>query len=259
VRARRAKPAGRPARPGDARRNRAALKVDVAWAGRILAMHGHGDLTLGHVSARSGDRVLIKRKGLGLEEVAPRDIQEVDLDGRKIAGPGNVHLEVVLHAEVYRARPDVGAVIHTHPIHSTAFGATNGTLRYLTHDALLFPDGLGLFESADLVTTAEGGRALAQALGPRRAVLLRNHGTLVVGRDLPWAVLAALTLERALHIQAVAASLGALRPMPELLVEPLFQTKYRDAFIVEYWDYWLRLLRDRGLAKGMPARRAPRA
>jgi L-fuculose-phosphate aldolase len=236
-----------------ARASTAALKVAVAWACRILAMHGHGDLTLGHVSARAGDRVLIKRKGLGLEEVTPRDVQEVDLDGRKRAGPGNVHLEVVLHTEVYRARRDVGAVIHTHPVHSTAFGATTGTLRYLTHESLLFPDGIGVFDdTADLVTTVDGGRALARALGSRRAVLLRNHGTLVVGKDVPWAVLSALTLERALQMQAVAGGLGELRPIPESLVGPLHTSKYRDMFTDEYWAYWLRTLRARGLAKGMP-------
>lgn len=239
-----------------ARRSVPALKDAVAWACRILAMHGHGDLTLGHVSARAGDRVLIKRKGLGLEEVTPRDVHEVDLDGGKVAGPGSVHLEVVLHTEVYRARPDVGAVIHTHPVHSAAFGATGGTLRYLTHDSLLFPDGLGVYdESADLVTTAEGGRALARALGGRRAVLLRNHGTLVVGKDVPWAVLTALTLERALHIQAVASRFGDLRPIPDAVVRSLHTSKYRDMFTNEYWDYWLRTLRARGLAKGMPASR----
>lgn len=236
-----------------------ALKETVAWACRILAMHGHGDLTLGHVSAGAGDRVLIKRKGLGLEEVTPRDVQEVDLDGRKLAGRGNVHLEVVLHTEVYRARADVGAVIHTHPVHSAAFGATGGTLRYLTHDSLLFPDGIGMFEeSADLVTTAEGGRALARALGGRRAVLLRNHGTLVVGKDVPWAVLTALTLERALQMQAVASGFGDLRPIPDALVAPLHTSKYRDMFTDEYWDYWLRILRARGLSKGMPATRRAR-
>jgi L-fuculose-phosphate aldolase len=234
----------------------AALKTDVAWACRILAMYGHGDLTLGHVSARDGERVLIKRKGLGLEEVTPRDVQIVDMDGRKVAGPGTMHLEVVLHTEVYRARADVGAVVHTHPMHSTALGATGGRLQYLTHDALLFPEGIAIFDdTVDLVTTAEGGQALARALGSRRAVLLRNHGTLVVGKDLRWAVLAAVTLERALQMQATASPLGELRPIPDALVATLHLSKYRDAFTGEYWDYWIRTLRARGLAKGMPGLR----
>lgn len=234
----------------------AALREDVAWACRILAMYGHGDLTLGHVSARDGDHVLIKRKGLGLEEVTPRDLQVVDMDGRKVAGPGKMHLEVVLHTEVYRARADVGAVIHTHPMYSTALGATDSRLQYLTHDALLFPEGVAIFDDTmDLVTTAEGGQALARALGDRRVVLLRNHGTLVVGKDLRWAVLAAVTLERALQMQITALSLGELRPIPVALLAPLHASKYRNVFTDEYWDYWIRTLRARGLAKGMPASR----
>jgi len=233
-----------------------SVKETVAWACRILALHGHGDLTLGHVSARAGDRIFMKRKGLGLEEITPRDVQELDLDGRKRAGPGTVHLEVVLHTEVYRARPDVGAVIHTHPMHSTAFGATDAGLRVLTHDGLLFPEGIGVFnETADLVTTPDGGRAVARALGARRAVVLRNHGTLVVGKDVQWAVLTALTLERALALQALASQFGTLRPIADALIGPLHASKYRDMFTTEYWEYWIRMLRARGLAGGMPARR----
>jgi L-fuculose-phosphate aldolase len=121
----------------------------------------------------------------------------------------------------------------------------------------MFPDGIGLFdESADLVTTIEGGRAVARALGTRPAVLLRNHGTLVVGKDLRWAVLTALTLERSLHMQTIAAGFGDPRPIPESVVGSLHLSKYRDSFMDEYWGYWLRILRAQGLAKGMPVRRA---
>jgi ribulose-5-phosphate 4-epimerase/fuculose-1-phosphate aldolase len=87
-------------------------------------------------------------------------------------------------------------------------------------------------------------------------VLLRNHGTLVVGKDLRWAVLAALTLERTLEMQAIAAGFGAPRPIPESVVGSLHLSKFRDSFMDEYWGYWLRIVRARGLATGMPARRS---
>ena len=80
----------------------------MAWACRILALEGSADLTLGHVSAREpdGDGVFIKRKGVALDEVEPDDV--VDL-----ADPGAaLHLETVLHTEIYKLRPDVGAVVH---------------------------------------------------------------------------------------------------------------------------------------------------
>jgi L-fuculose-phosphate aldolase len=243
-----------------ARSTEGDLREAVAWACRILAYHGHGDLTLGHVSARDGDRVYIKRKGLGLEEITPADVLTLDLNGRRLRGEGAVHLEVPLHIEVYRARPDVGAVIHTHPIHTTALSAVQAPLRYLSHDALLFPEGLAVFEdTAGLIIDAETGAAIARALDGRRAVLLRNHGVLVTGRDVRWAVLSALTLERAVQMQVVAATLGTPTPIPDQAVGALHASKYRDEFLDEYWAYWVRCVRRVGLDRGMPpARRALR-
>ncbi len=235
-------------------------RVQVAWACRILALEGHGDLTLGHVSARAEDRVHVhmKRKGLGLDEVTPDDVITIDLDGRKVAGDGQIHLEAPLHTEVYRARPDVGAIIHTHPPYCIAFGAVDARLLFLSHDALLFPEGVGFFEeTADLVMSPEAGAAIAQALEDRRALFLRNHGVLVVGKDVRWAVLGAVTLERAIRLQALAGSLGRVRPIPDRAVTPLHASKYRDEFLDEYWAYWLRRLRRRGLDGGMPGARRP--
>ena len=235
------------------------MRTAVAWAGRILALYGHGDLTLGHVSVRDGNRIYMKRKGIGLEEVAPADVLTLDLIGRKTAGTGTAHLEVVLHTEVYRAREDVGAVIHTHPIYATALSAVAASLQYVTHDAVMFPEGIGVFEdTADLVVTPDVGAAVARSLGPRRAVLLRNHGVLVVGKDVRWAVLAALTLERAVRMQAVAESLGILKPIPESMVASQHASKYRESFLDEYWEYWVRCVRRAGLDSGMPAARTKR-
>src|SRR3989304_1240917 len=102
------------------------LREQVAWACRILALHGHSDLTLGHVSAPRpvGDSYYLKSKGLGLEEVTPEDVVVLDLNGGRICGQGEVHLEAPLHTEVYRGRPDVGAVVPTPPPLTTALGAT---------------------------------------------------------------------------------------------------------------------------------------
>lgn len=245
-------------RKAPASRAAAALREQLAWGARILAMHGHGDLTLGHISGRfpGASVVFIKRKGLGLEEVTPDDFAQVTLDGEQVGGRGPLHLENVLHLEIYRARPDVNAVIHTHPPYATAFGATGASLKYICHDAVLFADGLPVFdETADLIVNAGQGRAIAKALGGCKAVLLKNHGVNVVGKDVPWAVLAALTLERALRFQALARSLGEPRPLPQAEAAAMYHSKYRDAFLPEYWDYWVRAVRRAGLDGGMPAPR----
>jgi L-fuculose-phosphate aldolase len=233
-----------------------ALQMQVAWACRILAMWGHGDLTLGHVSARGpADTVYhIKRKDLGLSEVTPDDVLTVDLEGKKVAGKGEVHLEAVLHTEVYKARPDVGAVIHTHPPYATALGATTAPLEFVSHDAVLFHKGVAMFdETAELITLPGQGEAVARALGDRRVVLMRNHGVLVAGEDVPWAVYTALTLERAIQIQAIAQMLGTLRPISPEVAQRLYPAKYRDEFVEEYWRHLIREVRRGGLDAGMPA------
>jgi L-fuculose-phosphate aldolase len=212
-----------------------SLREQVAWACRILAWQGYADLTLGHISARgSAGDIWIKRKGVALDEVEPDDVVSLD-------DPDAVlHLETVLHTGVYRARPDVGAVVHGHPPYATALGATTSDLLVLTHDGLLFADGVSRFDDPDLIVDDDEGDRVAVALGSRRAVLMENHGVLVVGADVKWAVLAAVTLERAARLQSIASTLGELRPIEQELALQLQPVKYRDEFVEEYWAAWQR-------------------
>jgi L-fuculose-phosphate aldolase len=214
-----------------------SLREQVAWACRIVAGEGYADLTLGHVSARDADGTIwIKRKGVALDEVEADDVVSIaDTDS-------GLHLETVLHEGVYRARPDAGCVIHGHPPHATALGATSAELLPLTHDGILFVDGVGRFSDPDLVVDDAQGDAVAAALGPRCALLMENHGVLVVGKDVPWAVLTAATLERAARLQSIAATLGELRPIDDALAQQLQPVKYRDEFVAEYWEAWQRRL-----------------
>jgi L-fuculose-phosphate aldolase len=218
-----------------------SLRERVASACRILAAEGYADLTLGHVSARGpGGAIWIKRKGVALDEVEPEDV--VALDDRDAVLP----LETVLHTSVYRVRPDVAAVVHGHPPNATALGATGAPLSLLTHDSVLFADGVGRFDEPDLIISDEQGSRVAAALGARRAVLLQNHGVVVVGKDVPWAVLTAVTLERAARLQSLASTLGELRPLSQQLARELLPAKYRDEFVDEYWAAWQRRVADGG-------------
>jgi L-ribulose-5-phosphate 4-epimerase len=231
-----------------------SLATQVAWACRILAAHGYEDLTLGHVSARDSEpeAMWIKRKGVSLAEVTPGDVLRTSING-DIENASDMHLEAVLHTEVYRARPDVRCVVHGHPLHATAFGAAHADLAFISHDAVLFKEGIAsLDEVPELIVGRGQGEVVAHALGERSALLMRNHGVVVVGKDVPWAVLTALTLERAVQLQATAASLGELRHVADEAVEPLHEMKYQDAFLSEYWDAWVRELRRDGRDFDMP-------
>ena len=171
----------------------------------------------------------------------------LDLESGEGFDSPEMHLEAVLHTEVYRARPDARAVVHGHPPYATALSASQQPLDLLTHDAVLFADGLGVFEETpELITGREMGEAVARALGARRAVLMRNHGVLVVGKDVAWAVLTAVTLERAVRLQAIAAALGPLAPIPRETARRMLPEKYNDGLVDEYWAAWIRRLRRSG-------------
>jgi L-fuculose-phosphate aldolase len=222
-----------------------SLREQVSWACRILAAEGYADLTLGHISARGPEGTIwIKRKGVSLDEVEPEDVVSLE-DADAV-----LHLETVLHTGVYRTRADVGAVVHGHPPHATALGATASDLALLTHDGILFADGVGRFDDPDLIVDDDQGDRVAAALGPRRAVLMQNHGVLVVGKDVPWAVLTAVTLERAARLQSIASALGELRPIAPELAQELLPIKYRDEFVEEYWAAWQRQVRRGGEGPG---------
>ncbi len=228
--------------------NQDALRERVATACRVIALEGYVDLTLGHVSARNpGDRTIwIKRKGIGLDEVEPSDVISLDIDDPSAVEGVDYHLESVMHTEVYRARPDVGSVIHGHPVYGTALGSTDGQLQLLTHDAVLFADGIGDYgDGPALIRDREQGRRVAAALGSRRAALLRNHGVVIAGEDVRWAVLAAVTLERAIRFQVIAGTLGRLRPIRQATAEDLAPQKYQDGFLDEYWAAWVRRVHGR--------------
>ena len=95
--------------------------------------------------------------------------------------------------------------------------------------------------------------AVAGALGQGRAVILRNHGVVVADADVRWAVLSAITLERAVKMQAIATALGDLRPISREDAGRMRADKYQDRFVDEYWAAWIRRVRRAGADHGMPA------
>jgi L-fuculose-phosphate aldolase len=231
------------------------VRERVAWACRILASEGYQDLTLGHVSARDRERphrMWIKRRGVTLAEVTPADVIDFEIAADLRDASDDMHLEAVLHTEVYRRRDDVGAIVHGHPPYATAFAASDAEFLYLTHDAVMFDRGVAVYDgSPDLITEPAQGSAVAEALGEHSVVLLRNHGVLVAQRDLPWMVLAAVTLERAVMLQSIASRLGSVVPIEPALIDELHRRKYNDGLVAEYWEAWSRDLRRRGLDQGM--------
>jgi ribulose-5-phosphate 4-epimerase/fuculose-1-phosphate aldolase len=225
------------------------LKRDLAFACRILAANGQGDNIFGHVSARAAeaDRFWMKPAALGLEEIGPDDLLLLDFDGNILEGSSKHprHEEFPIHAEVFRARPEVMAVVHTHPKFSIAFAARGLELRPVSHEGSFFwPPGVGVFDRfTDLVRTREQGTQVAQALGSRRALFLRNHGIVVADASIHEVVWAALALERAAELQLLAQP----TPSSPLLHTPEHEARQKQAIWYPararaIFDYYVRKL-----------------
>src|SRR4051794_25148206 len=189
-----------------------ALRAEVALGCRVLGLEDQGDLVWGHVSARDPDGrgVWMKASTYGFEEVGAEQVLLVARDGQVVEGDGRRHAEYPIHTEVMAARPDVGAVVHTHARDAVALAATGHPLRPISHEATLFvPPAIARFPQPGALTLpAALGRAVAAALGDRNALMLVNHGVVTVGPDVPTAVMTAVLLGRACRIQLTAMSAG---------------------------------------------------
>ncbi|MFE7837305.1 class II aldolase/adducin family protein [Streptomyces sp. NPDC057474] len=186
------------------------LAVEVALASRALAAAGLSDLVWGHVSLRDpeGRGLWMKASGWGFEEVSPSRVLLVSPEGAVQNGTGRPHLETPIHTEIMAARPDVGAVVHTHGRAATAFASLGVPLLPLSHDAVPFvtPD-VPRYPSGRLVSDHAQGARLAAALGAGAGCLMAGHGLVTVGTDLAEAVMYAVLLDRACrtHLDALAA------------------------------------------------------
>jgi ribulose-5-phosphate 4-epimerase/fuculose-1-phosphate aldolase len=189
-----------------------ALAVDGCHA---LAAAGQSDMIWGHPSVRDpgGRGVWMKCSGWGFEEVDASRIVLVSPDGEVLAGEGPRHIEYPIHTEIMVARPDVGAVVHTHSPAACQFAALDVPLRPLDHAGSLFcyPDIPRFTLTGGLIKSAESGQALAAALGDAVACLMPQHGIVAVGADMPTAIMTAVLIDRACRTQLIAMAAGPLR------------------------------------------------
>ena len=185
-----------------------SLKRDLVLACRILAGEGQADNIYGHVSARfpGSEALWMKGSGVGLDEVREKHLVRLELDGSRVDGWPRRPEEFPIHTEIMRTRPEVAAVVHTHPKFSLAFAARGLELRPVSHEGAYFwPPGVPTFtEFTDLVRTPAQGKTVGRALGKGRALFLRDHGVVVVGSTVAEACCAAVMLERAAEIQLLS-------------------------------------------------------
>lgn len=175
------------------------FRIKVAQAYRKLGEAGLILGSAGNVSLRVGDFVLITPTGVPWERVQPQGIVVLDLGGH-VQGCGWPSSEWRLHIAIYRARPEVRAVVHTHSPYATAVACSLPSLPVLHDEGRIFFGGeIPVAEHAPPGTWELAQRAVA-ALGKGRAILLSRHGVLTVGKTLDEAVFLAEKVEEAAQL-----------------------------------------------------------
>lgn len=225
-----------------------AVIEDLVAANLILADHNVLD-AFGHVSVRhpaNPERYLMSRN-LAPALVTSEDIIEYDLDSNPVNAEGRrVFLERFIHGQIYRARPDVNAIVHSHSPAVIPFGVTQVPMRPISQMGSFLATGVPVFEICEaagmtnlLISTNELGLALASKLADKSIALLRGHGDVVVGSNLQIAVARAIYAEQNARLQTVALMLGG--PITYVANEEAekFDVPFQ-AQVIRPWTLWKR-------------------
>jgi ribulose-5-phosphate 4-epimerase/fuculose-1-phosphate aldolase len=227
------------------------LIEDLVAASRILADHGLLD-GWGHVSVRHDkdpNRYLMAR-GVSAELVTAQDIIEFDLDSRPVDTRGlplsALFTERYIHGEIYKQRPDVIAVVHTHAPSLIPFGDTKVPLQPMYHRSAFIAFGIPVFEIREragmtdmLIRNPTLGRNLADVLGDHPAVLMRGHGAAITGPSLPRVVSRTIFLALNATLQADAMRMGA--PITYMDLEEARLIEAREGHgLARTWEGWKR-------------------
>jgi L-ribulose-5-phosphate 4-epimerase len=226
------------------------IKQKLILAGKVLVAEGQDDFTRGHISMRLPDDpslFFMKPHSVGLDELTMENILAIDLDGNVVAGASRRHSEVYIHSEIFKARPDVHSVIHTHPPYSVALSASGRPLKCYSQPSALFFEALGIYsDTIALIRTRAMGKGVATALGQHRAVLLKNHGVAVVGASIEEAVIAVIMLENAAMVQMLTEAAGDPdTEFPRADIERLRQEISQPEQFVVNFDYLARRVQRR--------------
>ena len=218
----------------------------LVYANRILYDQGIVD-GLGHVSVRHPDQedvfLLSCNRAPGM--VKRQDIVCYDLDGNAISETNErPYLERFIHSEIYRARPDVVAVVHSHSPSVIPFAITQNPLKPVFHMSGFLGSGSAHFEIREaagntdmLIRSAYLGEALAKSLGKHNCVLMRGHGSTVVGTSLEQVIYRAIYAEVNAKLQLAANGLGEISFLNE--EEAKLSSDMNDGQIPRSWNLWV--------------------
>ena len=217
----------------------------LAQACRILAREGHESGLAGQVTARGPKpntwRTL--RFGYGFEEASAKRMVLVDEDLKPLqvkGSGGRPNPGVRFHVWIYRKRPDVNAIIHTHAPHASALAATGSSLKTIHMDSAMLHGCAHLPDWPGVPVADDEGRIISAALGAQKCILLANHGLLTVGSTVEEATYLAVFFERAARMQLRAMAAGGFKEVKPALAEEARDFLLQPSIVNATFAYWAR-------------------
>src|SRR5688572_19868889 len=213
----------------------------LASACRILASEGHESGLAGQVTAR-GDQPgawWTLQFGYGFEEATPERMVLVDADLKPLQG-GRPNPGTRFHVWIYRKRPDVNAIIHTHAPYASALAATGQPLRTIHMDSAMLHGTAHLAEWPGVPVADDEGRIISAALGSAKTILLANHGLLAAAESVEEATYLAVFFERAARMQLRAMAAGGFKEVKHELAEEACAFLRQRSIVSATFAYWAR-------------------
>ena len=211
-------------------------KDDLALCLRMLEHQGIIDYN-GHASIRSDAGMLINTGSAQRSRLTADDICTVDLDGNLIEGKGKPPLEFHLHAGIYKARPDVGAIVHAHPQWSTYLTMTgHAYLPVFAQGTLVHP--VPVLDTPDSINSPEMSDRLNATMGDQPAALMKSHGAVTVGADIKEAFVLINYLEENARRQYMALQIGTPYAFSDSEIEAARKKLWTAGLFQRTWDHF---------------------
>ena len=198
-----------------------------------------GNLTVGswgNISIKCHDgNIAITPSGTNYEKSKPEDMVITDINGSVIEGKLAPSSERLMHYAIYKKRPDVNAIVHTHSVYSSVLSVTDDKIPPITEDtAMILGNGVNVSEYA-ITGTQELADKVVKGLDTNNATIMKNHGAVTVGSDMERAVIAAQVLEKSAHIFILAKLCGKVNVLPEKDVKEL---RNMSEGYLNQWKNW---------------------
>ena len=216
------------------------VQLKIALACRKLAAEGHALTLAGQVTVRHDAESFwtTSIKG-GFANATQNSIVRINDQWEVVEGAGVANPGVQFHLWIYRERPDVQAIVHTHPPYASALSMTGQPFAVAHMDAAVFHDDCAFLPVWPGVPIAEDeGRIISEALGDKRAILLANHGYLTVGKNLEEATYLGVLFENAARLQILAQSAGTMTSIDPAAAKEAHDFLLQDAVVQGTFNGW---------------------